>query len=70
MTGPESRAVIYLAAWQANALESGKFFPASEAGLIDPVASSDASNRLPPEDGHIASAGNDFAARLDEIRDD
>lgn len=70
ITSPESRAVIYLAGWKANGLESGKFFPATQAGLKDLVAPSDEKNSLPPKDGQIASAGNDFAAMLDEVKDD
>lgn len=67
---PQSRAVIYLAAWQANGLESGKFFPARTSGLADPFASEDITNNLPPADNQIASTGKSDAAILDEVRDD
>jgi len=67
---PASRAALHLPAWQANELEAGKFFPATEAGLNDPYAPSDIPNATPPADGRIASAGKDFAAVLDEPRSD
>jgi len=67
---PPSRAQIYLEPWQAAGLESGKFFPHTEAGLSDPFARDDTVNNKPPEDGKIASAGHDYAASLDEPRPD
>ncbi|GGO92024.1 lytic polysaccharide monooxygenase auxiliary activity family 9 protein [Wenjunlia tyrosinilytica] len=67
---PPSRADIYLEPWQAAGLEAGKFFPATEAGLRDPYAPDDTVNAQPPEDGRIASAGKDFAMKLDEPRTD
>ena len=66
---PQSRADIYLADWRANGLESGKFFPARVSGLTDPVVPSDVPNVTPPEDGHIASAGQSNSFILDEVRD-
>ncbi|CAJ58805.1 MULTISPECIES: lytic polysaccharide monooxygenase auxiliary activity family 9 protein [Frankia] len=63
---PASRAHIYLAEWQSAGLESGKFFPATQAGLADPFAADDVRNDSPPADGKIASAGQDFAAELDK----
>ncbi|MEH1015727.1 lytic polysaccharide monooxygenase auxiliary activity family 9 protein [Micromonospora sp. CPCC 206060] len=70
ISSPRSRAMIYLAEWQANGLEAGKFFPATESGLNDPFAPSDQPNAVPPADGQVASAGKDFAALLDEPRTD
>ncbi|KLL10778.1 chitin-binding protein [Protofrankia sp. BMG5.30] len=67
---PVSRAAIYLESWQAAGLEAGKFFPATESGLLDPFAPDDVPNAQPPADGRIASAGQDFAASLDEPRSD
>ncbi|MGI5489458.1 lytic polysaccharide monooxygenase auxiliary activity family 9 protein [Microtetraspora malaysiensis] len=67
---PPSRAGIHLEPWQAAGLETGKFFPALQAGLRDPDAPDDVPNNTPPVDGKIASAGLDFAASLDEPRDD
>ncbi|MFD3607246.1 lytic polysaccharide monooxygenase auxiliary activity family 9 protein [Streptomyces atroolivaceus] len=66
VTKPESRAQLHLADWQAAGLEAGKFFPGTESGLRDPYAPDDVVNARPPEDGRIASAGKDFAAKLDE----
>ncbi|MFI2782042.1 lytic polysaccharide monooxygenase auxiliary activity family 9 protein [Streptomyces sp. ALB3] len=66
VTQPESRAQLHLADWQAAGLEAGKFFPGTEAGRRDPYAPDDVLNAQPPEDGRIASAGKDFAAKLDE----
>ncbi|MEU9981940.1 lytic polysaccharide monooxygenase auxiliary activity family 9 protein [Streptomyces sp. NPDC050856] len=66
VVNPPSRAQKYLAEWQAAGLESGKFFPATEAGLKDPYAPDDTPNVQPPQDGRIASAGKDFAVKLDE----
>lgn len=67
---PPSRAQRYLAEWQAMGLEGGKFFPRTESGLTDPFAPDDTPNVAPPPDGKIASAGHDFAAVLDEARED
>ncbi|MFH8574141.1 lytic polysaccharide monooxygenase auxiliary activity family 9 protein [Streptomyces sp. NPDC017993] len=66
VTSPESRAQLHLADWQAAGLEAGKFFPRTEAGLTDPFAPDDTVNAEPPQDGRIASAGQEFAAKLDE----
>ncbi len=65
VVNPPSRAHIYLAEDAAACLEAGKFFPAGEGGLNDPYASDDARNVQPPPDGRIASAGKDFAVKLD-----
>ncbi|MCK9930372.1 lytic polysaccharide monooxygenase [Frankia sp. Mgl5] len=65
ITDPPCRSQI-LEAWQAAGLESGKFFPATEAGLRDPYAPDDISSNQPPADGKIASAGHDFASVLDD----
>ncbi len=70
VSNPRSRADIHLSAWQAAALEAGKFFPALQAGLHDPYAADDVANNTPPVDGRIASAGLDFASSLDEPRTD
>ncbi|MFG2137839.1 lytic polysaccharide monooxygenase auxiliary activity family 9 protein [Streptomyces sp. NPDC048650] len=70
VTNPPSRAQIYLQDWQAEGLEAGKFFPQSAAGLQDPFASDDIPSNTPPADGKIASAGQSFAAMLDEARED
>jgi chitin-binding protein len=70
VSSPPSRASLYLEAWQAAGLEAGKFFPALNAGLTDPFAPTDVPNAEPPIDGKIASAGQDFAAQLDEPRAD
>jgi chitin-binding protein len=43
-------------AWQADAMENGKFFPATQAGLPDSFAPEDVRNSLPPNDGEIAGA--------------
>ncbi|SDV46255.1 lytic polysaccharide monooxygenase [Chitinasiproducens palmae] len=54
-------------AWKTNAMESGKFFPARDGGLSDPVASTDAPNGTPPRDGEIASTSVNGAEKvLDE----
>ena len=55
-----------LQSWQVNGLEGGKFFPAIAGGLRDPLAPDDVANVAPPADGKIASAGQAFAAVLDE----
>lgn len=65
VSNPASRADIHLAEWQAAGLESGKFFPRTEGGVPDPSAPDDVPNDVPPADGKIASAGQDFAAELD-----
>ncbi|MES9558089.1 MULTISPECIES: lytic polysaccharide monooxygenase auxiliary activity family 9 protein [unclassified Streptomyces] len=67
---PPSRGRLHLMSWQADALEAGKFFPATEAGLPDPVVPSDVANAQPPADGKIASAGMGDAAALDEVGTD
>ncbi|WP_144148081.1 lytic polysaccharide monooxygenase [Paraburkholderia sp. BCC1884] len=63
VTEPASRIVLCtlqhnancpVEAWQANAMENGKFFPATQAGLADTVAPDDVRNQLPPKDGAIA----------------
>lgn len=70
VTNPPSRAQIYLEAWQAEGMESGKFFPEWRSGVQDPYASEDIPSNTPPADGRIASAGQSFAAMLDEPRED
>ncbi len=55
-----------LQSWHVNGLESGKFFPAAVAGLMDPLAPTDTPNAAPPADGKIASAGQAHSAVLDE----
>lgn len=69
----ESRAVILakeglLTSNAVNSLEAGKFFPATESNLSDPIAPNDVRNALPPPDGKIASAGykGGNAEKLDE----
>lgn len=66
VTSPPSRAQLNLPAQRAGELVSGKFFPASDDGLTDPTTPSDEPNRMPPADGHIASAGLPHALALDE----
>ncbi|WDD91870.1 lytic polysaccharide monooxygenase [Burkholderia sp. FERM BP-3421] len=65
ITDPPSRIVLCtlgqnpncdIDAWQANAMENGKFFPATQGGLTDPFAPADAKNAPPPPDGDIAGA--------------
>ena len=46
----------YVDAWHANAMEKGKFFPATQAGLADVFARDDARNDQPPDDGRIAGS--------------
>jgi chitin-binding protein len=70
VVNPPSRGSIYLEPWQANGLEAGKFFPLAGSGLTDPHAPTDVPNAVPPPDGKLASAGQAFAAVLDEPRDD
>ncbi|MFD1804070.1 lytic polysaccharide monooxygenase auxiliary activity family 9 protein [Mixta tenebrionis] len=68
---PKSRAYF---AWEEGKLdngalnqrESGKFFPATKAGLRDSLASDDVVNNMPPADGKIASAGQSVGQFLDE----
>jgi chitin-binding protein len=67
---PRSRADIYFGDWRAHGLEAGKFFPETQSGLRDPYAPDDTRSATPPPDGKIASAGQDFAAELDEARTD
>lgn len=67
---PASRAYF---AWQENKLdegqlnqcESGKFFPATEAGLTDSFAKDDSPNNPPPADGKIASGNQTGMEFLD-----
>ncbi|ARP88468.1 chitin-binding protein [Bordetella genomosp. 9] len=68
---PESRAVFAylngdLVENDQNSLEAGKFFPATEGNLTDPIAPTDIKNNPPPADGQIASAGWPYARLLDE----
>ncbi|WP_334042180.1 lytic polysaccharide monooxygenase [Burkholderia ambifaria] len=68
---PESRAMFayldgQLGYYEVNSLEAGKFFPASAAGLPDPVIASDVVNNTPPADGQLASGGFTAALFLDE----
>ncbi|MGV7215743.1 lytic polysaccharide monooxygenase [Bradyrhizobium sp. UFLA05-112] len=42
--------------WRANVMENGKFFPALEGGLLDPIAPTDVQNAAPPRDGVIAGS--------------
>ena len=56
ITFPESRSEK-IGQWWANALESGKFFPETQADLADKFAPTDELNAPPPQDGQIASAG-------------
>lgn len=68
---PSSRAWF---AWQdglidtgaLNQCEAGKFFPAVNSGLHDPLAFDDTTNAKPPVDGNIASAGQNSNLILDE----
>ncbi|MGA5363981.1 lytic polysaccharide monooxygenase auxiliary activity family 9 protein [Streptomyces purpurascens] len=66
VTSPPSRAQLYLQSWEANGLQSGKFFPANESGRPDPYAKDDQPNAQPPADGSIASAGRPYAVALDD----
>jgi chitin-binding protein len=71
---PPSRAYL---AWKAgqiddgalNQREGGKFFPATQGGLIDPIAPDDSANVPPPADGQIASAGQATGRFLDDPGD-
>ncbi|MGW6913968.1 lytic polysaccharide monooxygenase auxiliary activity family 9 protein [Kitasatospora sp. NPDC054939] len=65
VVSPASRAHLHLGGDLAAALSSGKFFPATEAGLRDPSSPDDVPNAVPPQDGSIASAGQSHAAALD-----
>ncbi|WP_439373293.1 lytic polysaccharide monooxygenase [Bradyrhizobium sp. DASA03120] len=65
LTEPASRVVLCaehlnkdcpIDLWRANAMESGKFFPATKGGLLDPVAPTDVQNAVPPQDGRIAGS--------------
>ncbi|MEU9044726.1 MULTISPECIES: lytic polysaccharide monooxygenase auxiliary activity family 9 protein [unclassified Kitasatospora] len=69
VTDPASRAALYMPEWIANEMESGKFFPATQGGLADPVAPDDVRNDIPPMDGRIASANRADATQLDEPMD-
>ncbi|MFM0645699.1 lytic polysaccharide monooxygenase [Paraburkholderia bryophila] len=76
LTQPASRIVLCVErknvncnvdAWQANAMENGKFFPATQAGLVDFFAPQDVRNAQPPKDGEIAgSSVNGRIAVLNE----
>ncbi|MCP3475851.1 lytic polysaccharide monooxygenase [Bradyrhizobium sp. CCGUVB1N3] len=66
LTEPASRVVLCaehrnmdcpIDLWRANAMEGGKFFPATKGGLLDPIAPTDVQNAAPPADGHIAGSG-------------
>lgn len=68
---PQSRVMFLveegkIGEWIANSLEAGKFFPATQGGLTDPLASTDAPSAVPPADGKIASAGFGGAEILDQ----
>ncbi|WP_061849675.1 lytic polysaccharide monooxygenase [Bradyrhizobium sp. DOA1] len=41
---------------RANAMESGKFFPAMRGEMLDQTAATDVQNAAPPTDGHIAGS--------------
>ncbi|GII63500.1 chitin-binding protein [Sphaerisporangium krabiense] len=73
VTHPRSRADIeFNSGWLANALEGGKFFPATRIGLTDPDVPTDVPSgpKPVPPDGQIASGGSEpEAVRLDEVRD-
>ncbi|MGW0575716.1 lytic polysaccharide monooxygenase auxiliary activity family 9 protein [Streptomyces sp. NPDC002920] len=72
VTQPPSRAArLFNDGYPSNALEAGKFFPATEAGRTDPLQPSDVPSDMPPPDGKIASAGypGGGAPQLDEVRD-
>lgn len=65
LTEPASRVVLCaehrnkdcpIDSWKANVMESGKFFPATTGGLLDPIAPSDVQNPAPPMDGLIAGS--------------
>ena len=70
LTEPPSRVVLctlaqnlncHVDAWHANAMENGKFFPATQGGLSDAFAPDDARNATPPRDGEIAGASTNGA---------
>ncbi|GAA2195448.1 lytic polysaccharide monooxygenase [Streptomyces bangladeshensis] len=72
MTEPPSRAqLLFDDPYPSCALEAGKFFPATQGGLTDPVQPADVAGDTPPPDGKIASAGypHGGAPQLDEVRD-
>ncbi|MER5431947.1 lytic polysaccharide monooxygenase auxiliary activity family 9 protein [Streptomyces sp. NPDC002588] len=72
MTQPPSRAaILFKNGYPSNALEAGKFFPATQGGQADPLQPSDIPSDTPPPDGKIASAGypHGGAPQLDEVRD-
>ncbi|OAF07193.1 chitin-binding protein [Bradyrhizobium centrolobii] len=65
LTEPASRVVLCtehrnmdcpIDLWRANAMESGKFFPAVKGGLLDMTAPTDIQSAVPPQDGHIAGS--------------
>jgi chitin-binding protein len=69
ITTPKSRAQFLLEEGklnpgQANELEGGKLFPATESNLPDPDAPDDVRNIAPPVDGMIASGGHSDARAL------
>nr|WP_230459518.1 lytic polysaccharide monooxygenase [Burkholderia ubonensis] len=73
LTEPASRIVLCtqgqnpncpIDAWHANAMENGKFFPATQGGLPDSFAPADAQNVAPPADGEIAGASTNGAVPL------
>jgi chitin-binding protein len=68
---PSRAALLFHDDYPSNALEAGKFFPATRGGLTDPLQPSDVPSDTPPADGKIASAGYDKggAPQLDEVRD-
>ncbi|QRR07580.1 chitin-binding protein [Burkholderia sp. MS455] len=70
LTEPPSRIVLctqgqnpncHVDAWHANAMENGKFFPATQDALSDSFAPDDARNAAPPIDGEIAGASTNGA---------
>ncbi|GAU65785.1 putative chitin-binding protein [Streptomyces sp. NBRC 110611] len=72
VTQPPSRAaLLFNDGYPSQALEAGKFFPATQGGLADPLQPSDVPSDTPPPDGKIASAGyaHGGAPELDEVRD-
>ncbi|MFF4606904.1 lytic polysaccharide monooxygenase auxiliary activity family 9 protein [Streptomyces sp. NPDC001339] len=72
VTQPPSRAaILFNDGYPSNALEAGKFFPATQGGLTDPLQPADIPSDTPPPDGKIASAGytHGGAPQLDEVRE-
>jgi predicted carbohydrate-binding protein with CBM5 and CBM33 domain len=68
---PSRAALLFNDDYPSNALEAGKFFPATQKGLTDPLQPSDVPSDTPPPDGKIASAGyaQGGAPQLDQVRD-